>query len=214
MRLTALNESSNKELKIGDLDGFIAKSKTPVYILVAGSVGSGKSFVVSKFLPKVDVLDPDDYTMRLGAGVYSEKNVSASIKLVQKDIKDKLTRRETFIQQGTSANFQSTITKLKTAKLHGFVTVLLYVDTPISQAIEQVKKRVEAGGHGAGINSTKVQRTYAGAKLSFRALSGIETDELTQFDLDLIQTGLEKTESTLKSIQKDLDYFVRVKNEY
>ena len=203
----------SKDISLVQLNSIVKNSRKPVYILVAGSTGSGKSFVVKRDL-KVDTIDPDKFTMELGKGVYDGKNVAKSMAMVRKAVTERLDKKQTFLQQGTSANLQSTINKLKAAKKNGFTTVLLYIDAPVDQAIKQIEKRVEGGGHGADITKVKVERTSAGAKLTFRALSGVEFDKATVEDAERVEKALEKTEKTLIKARNNLNYFIRVENKY
>jgi len=212
MLLFELNLMGSKRIGIDDLKSLIEKSEKPIYILVAGSVGSGKSFIVGTHLPNIKVIDPDAYTVEFGDGVYDGKNVAKSMDMVKKEVSERIKNGFTFLQQGTSANLQSTINKLKYAKKYGFTTVLFYVDTPVEQAIEQVKKRVSLGGHGETIDSKKVENTSKGAKLTFRALSGEENNWLTPDDHSRINIALEKTEKDLESARKHLDYFIKIDN--
>jgi predicted ABC-type ATPase len=206
-----LLEARNINMK--QLDSLVKNSKKPIYVVVAGSVGSGKSYVVQRDLD-VDTIDPDEFTKQLGDGVYDGKNVAKSMTMVKKEVADRLKSKKTFLQQGTSANLQSTINKLKNAKKHGFRTVLLYIDTPIEQAMKQVEKRVADGGHGATIDTKKVTNTSNGARLTFRALSGVDLDQATEEDLERVEKALEKTEKTLDGARKHLDFFIRVDNKY
>lgn len=198
---------------MAELDALTKKSDKPIYVVVAGSVGSGKSYVVERDLD-IHTIDPDKFTVELGDGVYDGKNVAKSMAMVKKAVAERLDKKLSFLQQGTAANLQSTINKFKVAKEKGFITVLLYIDAPIEQAIAQVEKRVAAGGHGDTIDRKKIENTSAGAKLTFRALSGVDFDKATEEDLDRVKRALEKTEKTLDDARKHLDYFIRVDNKY
>lgn len=198
---------------MAELDALTKKPDKPIYVVVAGSVGSGKSYVVERDLD-IHTIDPDKFTVELGDGVYDGKNVAKSMAMVKKAVAERLDKKLSFLQQGTAANLQSTINKFKVAKEKGFITVLLYIDAPIEQAIAQVEKRVVAGGHGDTIDRKKVENTSAGAKLTFRALSGVDFDKATEEDLDRVKQALEKTEKTLDDARKHLDYFIRVDNKY
>ena len=214
MLLTELNLMESKEVNYNQLSTIVKNSKKPIYILVAGSVGAGKNFVVNKHLPAVDTIDPDKFTMELGKGIYDGKNVSKSMAMVKKAVQERIANKKSFLQQGTSANLQSTINKLKQAKDNGFKTVLLYVDAPIDQALKQIEQRVSKGGHGATIDRKKVENTSNGARLTFRALSGVDFEKATAEDLSRVEQALEKTEKTLDGARKHLDFFIRVDNKY
>lgn len=204
----------SKNIEISSLDTLIKKSNKPFYIVVAGSVGSGKSFIVDRDLKDIHIIDPDKFTVELGNGVYDSKHVAKSMAMVKKAVLEKLSNKETFIQQGTSANLQSTINKLKNAKEHGYKTVLLYIDTPIEQAIKQIEKRLSNGGHGESIDRKKVENTSNGAKLTFRALSGVDIDKATEDDLERVEDALSKTVEDLKQAQNFLDYYIKMENIY
>jgi len=215
MKLSEMNILfESKNLTINKLKSLVSSSKNPVYIVVAGSTGSGKTFIVNKELSGIDVVDPDIFTVGLGDGVYYEKNVAKSMVMVRKAVDDRLDKKQSFLQQGTSANLQSTINKLKKAKEKGFLTILLYIDAPIDQSLKQVFKRVEGGGHGASIDKKKVENTSAGSQLTFRALSGVDFDKATKKDLERVEKALEKTEKNLIDARKNLDYFIRIENKY
>lgn len=214
MLLVEFNLMESKNLKnVSNLQSIIEKSSSPVYILVAGSVGSGKSFIVGKHLPTINVIDPDAFTTELGDGQYDSKYVAKSMAMVRLAVSEKLKNMETFIQQGTSANLQSSINKLKLAKKNGFKTILLYVDTPIEQAVEQIKKRVSSGGHGETIDVKKVENTSNGARLTFRTLTGEDFDKLSNDDVERVNQALEKTEKDLEKVRTQLDYFIRIDNK-
>ncbi len=203
-----------KNINIKQLDDLVKQSNEPIYVIVAGSVGSGKSFIVDRDLPNIAVIDPDKYTMELGNGVYDSKNVAKSMAMVKKEVATRLSNKSTFLQQGTAANLQSTINKLKKAKESGFKTVLLYIDAPIEQAIKQIEKRVSTGGHGESIDIKQVENTSAGAKLTFRALSGVDYDKATSEDIIRVEQALEKTTKDLKKAQEFLDFYLRIENKY
>ena len=203
----------SREMKIDDLVILVKKSKVPIFILVCGSLGSGKSTIVDTYLSNITVIDPDKFTIDLGNGTYYGSNVAKSMAMVKKAVIEQMDKRETFIQQGTSANLQSTFNKLKVAHAKGYKTILLYVDTSVEQAIKQIENRVSFGGHGATIDATKVAKTSAGAKLTFRTLTGVEYELTTDADLKRVEQALEKTENTIDIVRKYLDYFIRIENK-
>lgn len=203
-----------RNINVKQLNTLIAKSKKPIYVVVAGSVGSGKSYVAKRDLKGIKTIDPDAFTMELGGGEYDASNVAKSMAMVKKEAEEMFKSGQSFLQQGTSANLQSTINKLKKAKQSGFRTVLFYVDTDIEQAMKQVEKRVGDGGHGSTIDLKKVTNTSNGARLTFRALSGVDFDKATAEDLSRVEQALEKTEKDLDKARENLDFFIRIENKY
>jgi predicted ABC-type ATPase len=202
------------ELTICELQSIISDTTDPVYILVCGSVGAGKSTIVDKYLENIEIVDPDKFTVELGGGLYDISNVAKSMSLVKKTVTYLLETRQTFIQQGTAANLQSTINKFENAKKTGYITILLYVDVPIEQAFKQIETRVLCGGHGETIDIRKVKNTYAGARLTFRTLSGVDYDNVTEEELKRVANALEKTKKNINEVRNDVDHFVYVENKY
>jgi predicted ABC-type ATPase len=196
------------------LQSIISDTTDPVYILVCGSVGAGKSTIVDKYLENIEIVDPDKFTVELGGGLYDISNVAKSMSLVKKTVTYLLETRQTFIQQGTAANLQSTINKFENAKKTGYITILLYVDVPIEQAFKQIETRVLCGGHGETIDIRKVKNTYAGARLTFRTLSGVDYDNVTEEELKRVANALEKTKKNINEVRNDVDHFVYVENKY
>jgi hypothetical protein len=88
------------------------------------------------------------------------------------------------------------------------------VDTPIDQAIKQIENRVSTGGHGETIDTKKVENTSAGAKLTFRTLTGVDFDKATVEDIDRVEQALNKTKKTIDAVRKKLDYYVKIDNKY
>tara|TARA_R110001606_G_scaffold82261_1_gene188845 strand:- start:684 stop:1226 length:543 start_codon:yes stop_codon:yes gene_type:complete len=149
----------------------------PLYVLIAGGVGAGKSYVLSKNTD-LPIIDVDDVTMELGNGKYDSKNTGRAREITKQKVADAMEKGESFIQMGTSANLNSTINKLTYAKSNGYTTVLLFIDTPPEQAYANNQERVGAGGRGNEIPEHKFQRTYDGAKNTFDKL---KDDELTDY---------------------------------
>ena len=213
MKLRELLLESKNLSKIQDLDKLIKTSKKPVFVLLAGSSGSGKSYVVKRDLA-IDTIDTDKFVMELGSGAYDGKNVAKAMHMMRKATAERLSNKQTFAHQGTSANLHTTINKLKEAKKSGFTTVLLYVDAPIEQAIRQIEKRVADGGHGETITRKKVEKNSAGARLTFGALSGVDFKP-SEEDMKRVEQALDKSaETTLETVRRYLDYFIRVENKY
>lgn len=187
-----------KKIQITDIKN-ISK---PLYILVAGAIGAGKSTVVSKYLSEIEVVDPDIYTMQLGSGVYDDKNVATSMAMTKAMVKQMLEGDKSFIQQGTSANLQSSLNKMMEAKKKGFETVLLYVDTPLEKSIKNVANRTDRNS----IPTYKVERTHNGALLTYQVF----TDTIK--DMSRVIPALQSTLLTTEAAQALVDYTIHYKN--
>lgn len=190
-----------KKIQITDIKNITDK---PLYILIAGAIGSGKSTVVSKYLSDFNIVDPDIFTMQLGRGVYDDKHVATSMAMTKATVLSLLKGDESFIQQGTSANLQSSLNKMMNAKKNGFTNILLYVDTPLEKSIENVTNRTDRNN----IPSYKVERTHNGALLTYQVL----TD--TVEDMSRVIPSLQSTLLTMEAAQALTDYTIHYKNSY
>jgi len=190
-----------KKIQITDIKNITTK---PLYILIAGAIGSGKSTVVSKYLLDINLVDPDIYTMKLGGGVYDDKNVATSMSMTKVTVESLLKGNESFIQQGTSANLQSTLNKMMNAKKNGFTTILLYIDTPLEKSIENVANRTDRNN----IPSYKIKRTHNGALLTYQVFTDMVED------MSRVIPALESTLLTMEAAQALTDYTIHYKNSY
>jgi predicted ABC-type ATPase len=195
----------SKELTIKDLQDLLKNEK--IYVLMAGSVGSGKSFFTNKYFKEIKTLDPDDIKKSLG---YNDENkkVTKSIKILQKEVEELFKKGISFIQQGTSANLQSTINKLIKARKYDYKTVLIYIDGGSDEEIlAKIKKRVDNGGHGKSIDLYKIQKTKKFSKLTLKVLSNqlVDIDDMENSN---INKSIEKTIKDIKKAQDLLDFFL------
>ena len=200
------------KLTLSELINLIDENNSPFYILVAGSVGSGKSYLVNQYLSHLKLIDPDMFTMQLGDGIYDSKNVAKSMSLVKKTVKTYLDDKISFIQQGTSANLQSTINKLILAKEKGYNTVLFYVDTIPDKAEEYIKMRVSNNGHGSTITKDKINRTYEGSNFTYRFLTSEVKNVFSIEEKERIDIILNKFKLSRDKLRSNLDYFIRIEN--
>ena len=151
-----------KEIKLDEIS-----NNQLYYILMCGSVGSGKNYIVQTYLNHIPMIDIDYEVIKLGNGLYDTKNITRA-KLNLETLKNQYFLNKTsFIHQGTSANFNNTLVKLKNAKDHGFKTILIYVNTPIEVSFDNIKNRIMSGGHGSTITLKKLKNTYEGSKYTF-----------------------------------------------
>ena len=188
-----------KKINITDIQTI---SKPPLYVLVAGAIGAGKSYIVNKYLSDLHIIDIDENTLKLGNGVYDGANVRESMTLTFAEVKAQFKKNESFVQQGTSANLQSTINKMKLAKEYGFTTILLLIDTDPKQAYINATTRVDRNN----ISSTKIKRTYGASKSVFNFMN----DEIT--DMFYAEPILEKLNMTAHAAQTLTDYTIHYKN--
>lgn len=116
----------------------------PVYILLSGGFGAGKSHVIEKVLgiPKTDIVDIDEIK------VSQNLSVPKAINEMRKILQERMAKKQNIVQQGTSANLQSTKNKIILAKKAGYVTILFCVERDVDEQVASLFKRGEETGRG------------------------------------------------------------------
>lgn len=146
-----------------NIDQIESVTTDPLYVLVAGGIASGKTTHVNKHIKNIPVMDVDDIMSEMGFKDYSPYQLSIAMQKISESIKDMMLRKESLVSMGTAANLQFTIDRLHWAKMAGYSTVLLYIDTPLAQAIKQNDHRVSLGGRGITAQKHKIEKSNAGA---------------------------------------------------
>ena len=164
------------KLQIDDIDSL----PFPVYVLVAGGIGVGKTHVVRKNIRDIQVMDLDDVMEELGHRKYDSRNTSEAMNIITERVEAVLERCESMVAMGTSANLPFSIDRLYGAKNRGYKTVLLHVDASIEQAVYQNELRREKGQRAVGPEeSYKIHRTNQGAANTVATLK--DTDLVDYF---------------------------------
>lgn len=132
--------------QMSSLNALISKINDgqPVYILLSGGFGAGKSHVIEKVLgiPKTDIVDIDEIK------VFKKLSVPKAINEVRKILQERMAKKQNIVQQGTSANLQSTKNKIILAKKAGYITVLFRVERDVDEQVASLFKRGEETGRG------------------------------------------------------------------
>jgi predicted ABC-type ATPase len=77
--------------------------------------------------------------------------------------------RENVVHPTTATNLQAQKNKIAAAKEHGYSVMLVLVERPVEQALDQVRQRVAKGGHD--VNIDKIVSSNAIAKSNFNLLA-------------------------------------------
>ena len=125
-------------MKIRDL--FEAKKK-PQFVLVIGGGGSGKNHFISKHptYRKFKLIDVDEIKKTVALDV--------AIKATKEQLLKAFASGVDVVHPTTGSHLKGQMNKISAAKDAGYEVTLILKDTPIEQAMKQVAKRVEAGGH-------------------------------------------------------------------
>lgn len=163
--------------QMSSLNALISKINAgkPVYILLSGGFGAGKSHVIEKVLgiPKTDIVDIDEIK------VAQNLSVPKAINEVRKILQERMAKKQNIVQQGTAANLQSTKNKIILAKKAGYVTILFRVERDIEEQIESIYKRAGEGGRNYPgekdeSKTPEEQRAATKSKVEFKNQKSLE----------------------------------------
>ena len=135
----------------------------PQFVLVIGGAGSGKNYYIehSPALSSFQLIDVDAIKDKLG--------VSAAISAIKPMLLQAFLNNENIVHPTTATNLQAQKNKIAAAKEHGYSVMLVLVERPVEQALDQVRQRVAKGGHD--VNIDKIVSSNAIAKSNFNLLS-------------------------------------------
>lgn len=135
----------------------------PQFILVMGGAGSGKNHFIenSSIYSNYKLIDVD--------AIKDELGVSAAITQIKPLLKAAFEAQENVVHPTTGSNLKAQENKIKMAHDYGYVVTVILKDTPIEQAIEQVRNRVKKGGHDVSLEN--IVKSNKLARENFAALT-------------------------------------------
>jgi predicted kinase len=118
----------------------IAKQK-PMFTMVIGGAGSGKNYFIENNpkLKRTKCIDVDE--------IKKHVSLDTAIKQVKIDLEAAFKKGEDVVHPTTGSNLKGQQNKIALAKEYGYAITLILKDTPLEQALKNVKKRAEGGGH-------------------------------------------------------------------
>ena len=151
----------------------------PFYVMIAGGMSAGKSFVVNKFIKEIDILDIDDTMAELGFTDYTSEQFSEAMNVISEKVDTYFYERFSMVAMGTASNPTVATNRLYGAKMKGYRTVLVHIDTPVHQSIAQNQHRLDLGKRGVKKSDEhKIERTTTGAA---RTVSYLRESALVDF---------------------------------
>lgn len=137
----------------------------PQFLIIMGGAGSGKNHFIenSPAYSKYKVIDVD--------AIKGELGISAAITQIKPMLLQAFTNKENVAHPTTGSNLKAQENKIKMAHEQGYVVTLVLVDTPIEQAIENVRNRVREGGHDVKLEN--IVATNKKARENFNTLSSL-----------------------------------------
>ena len=142
----------------------------PQFILVMGGAGSGKNYYIKH--------DPvaSSYKLIDVDAIKGEMGLDAAIGAIKPMLQAAFNDGDNVAHPTTGSNLKGQQNKIALARQYDYKVTIVLVDTPIDQAIAQVRKRYREGGHdvelAAIVNSNKKARE------NFEALKGLADDAI------------------------------------
>jgi predicted ABC-type ATPase len=128
----------------------------PQFVLVMGGAGSGKNWYIAhdSVVSKFKLIDVD--------AIKGELGLSSAISQIKPLLQTAFANHENVAHPTTGSNLKGQQNKIALAREYGYTVVIVFKDTPIDQAIANVRKRYRSGGHDveldAIVNSNKRAR--------------------------------------------------------
>lgn len=158
-----LNEASSIEI-----DQIENLKDDKLYVLVIGSIGSGKTFITKKFI-NLPIIDVDDFVTNFSGGKYDRNNLGKGRLLYKNEFNKMINGENSFVDMGTGSNLQGTKNRLSLAKQNNFTTILVYINTSPQQSFQQSQQRFKSGERNE-ISFERIEQTYNDSIKTFNEL--------------------------------------------
>ena len=134
----------------------------PQFYLVMGGAGSGKNHFIetNPTLAHYTLIDVDAIKGELGVG--------NAIKALKPAMISAFTAKKDVAHPTTGTNLKGQENKIALAREYGYTVHLILIDTPVEQAIAQVRKRYREGGHDVSLE--KIVESNKKARENFNLL--------------------------------------------
>ena len=133
----------------------------PHFVLVMGGAGSGKNHYIRSTYPGHELIDVDVYKQHM--------DLSAAIKHVKTEMLDAFSARKNVAHPTTGSNLKGQQNKINLALQRDYSVTVVFIDTPVGIATQQVAQRVQSGGHSA----SNIAGSNAKARENFEILRNI-----------------------------------------
>ena len=118
----------------------------PQFYIVIGGAGSGKNYYIETHptLSHYTLIDVDSIKLQMSVG--------DAIKSIKPAMIAAFSEKKDVAHPTTGTNLKGQENKIALAKKYGYTVHLVLVDTPVEQAIAQVRKRYREGGHDVSLD--------------------------------------------------------------
>lgn len=157
----------------------LVENNKPVYVIVGGTMGAGKSTWVNQTLEGlIPVIDPDEIACKLANScdqVHIRSFSHKALALKNQKIAELFSEGKSFVDMGTMANKNSTIKKVKLAREMGFTVLFVMVSTSPEESLRRNRKRIAEGGRGvAPEKEHRIQQAYDDSMETFETMKKIQ----------------------------------------
>ena len=168
----------------------------PQFILVMGGAGSGKNYYIQHdpVASSYKLIDVDNLKQEMG--------LDAAIGAIKPMLQGAFTNKENVVHPTTGSHLKGQQNKIALAHQYGYKVTVVLVDTPIDQAIAQVRKRYREGGHDVQLDA--IVNSNKKARDNFNALKQLADEAV------VVGRGTEKmTEAPLQQVPLEKRNFYR-----
>ena len=134
----------------------------PQFCLVIGGAGSGKNHFIENHptLSHYALIDVD--------AVKGEIGVALALKSIKPAMISAFSEQKDVAHPTTGSHLNGQKNKIALARQYGYTVTLILIDTPVEQAISQVRQRHRAGGHDVALE--KIVESNKKARENFNLL--------------------------------------------
>jgi len=151
----------------------------PTYVLIAGGIAVGKSYVIRHHNSNFEILDIDEYLEMIGGTHQSKDDYERASNLISLDFERLMSEKKSIVAMGTARDLNFSIKRLLNAKKKGYRTVLLHIKTDVDTAIFQNNERREKGSRAVPIkDEALIEQTING---SANSVSFLKNSDLIDF---------------------------------
>ena len=153
-----------KIIAIEDIDKLSETRTFPLYVLVAGGMAVGKTYIVTEKINSIKIFDIDEVMAEMEFTDYNHEQFEKAMNVMIPMIESHMNKKKSMIAMGTASDVIIAVDRLFAAKQNGYETILLYIEAPIDQSLVQNKDRMSRGERGVSKdNEFKIKKTNKGA---------------------------------------------------
>lgn len=136
-------------VSVNHFDALVEAMPMPLYVVIVGGYGVGKTHVIHQNLKKFVIADIDDYMTKHGFTDYSRDGAQfrQCMNEIDADIQRYKAEKKCMVSMGTGANFDFMKFRLEEARRDNYRTAILNVQADLEQAIAQNASRRARGQH-------------------------------------------------------------------